>query len=221
LIRYETEKGSYERYFEIFHPMMPMINRTRFEHETSQSYPTIELQALSYAMGALAAFSVPEMQDHASFYHEQARNLIDLCERQESGDSLEDINMLQAYAILTLYELKQPNFARGYLTLNRAIKLVQILGLDSVKNKSGLYARWGLSKQRNHSIGPVEQEEKRRVFWTLFILDSFASLRSNISPAFTGVVSIRRAFELCVFPLTIPLDQCSASQFQRVSRLLG
>jgi hypothetical protein len=188
--------------------MMPMINRTRFEHETSQSYPTIELQALSYAMGALAAFSVPEMQDHASFYHEQARNLIDLCERQESGDSLEDINMLQAYAILTLYELKQPNFARGYLTLNRAIKLVQILGLDSVKNKSGLYARWGLSTQRNHSLG-------------LFILDSFASLRSNISPAFTGVVSIRRAFELCVFPLTIPLDQCSASQFQRVSRLLG
>lgn len=146
-------------------------------------------------MGALAAFSVPELQDYASFYHEQARNLIDLCERQESGDSLENTNILQAYVILTLYELKQPNFARAYLTLGRAIKLVQILGLDNAKTDSG-YARWGLSKQSSHSISPTEQEEKRRVFWSLFIFDSFASLRSNICPTFTGVVSARRAFQL-------------------------
>lgn len=147
-------------------------------------------------MGALAAFSVPELQDHASFYHEQARNLIDLCERQESGDSLENINILQAYVILTLYELKQPNFARAYLTLGRAIKLIQILGLDKVESDPGMYARWGLSKQPSHSISPAEQEERRRVFWSLFIFDSFASIRSNICPTFTGVVSIRRAFRL-------------------------
>lgn len=149
------------------------------------------MQALSYAMGALAASSVPELQDYASFYHEQARNLIDLCERQESGDSLGNISFLEAYVILTLYELNQPNFARAYLTLGRAIKLVQILGLDSVKSKLGS-ARWGLSKEPNHSISLAEQEERRRVFWSLFILDSFASLRSNISPTFTGVVSTRR-----------------------------
>ncbi|KAL9473531.1 hypothetical protein ACSS6W_007911 [Trichoderma asperelloides] len=179
----------YERYFEIFHPIIPIINRTRFEHELSQPGPTVELQALCYAMGALAAFSVPELQDYASFYHEQARNLIDLCERQESGDSLENTNILQAYVILTLYELKQPNFARAYLTLGRAIKLVQILGLDNAKTDSG-YARWGLSKQSSHSISPTEQEEKRRVFWSLFIFDSFASLRSNICPTFTGVNNV-------------------------------
>lgn len=168
-----------------------MINRTRFEHELSQPYPTGELQALSYAMGALAAFSVPELQDLAALYHEQARNLIDLCERQDGGDSLGNINFLEAYVILILYELNQPNFARAYLTLGRAIKLVQILGLDSVKSKSEFNARWGLSKEPNHSVSPAEQEERRRVFWSLFILDSFASLRSNISPTFTGAVSAR------------------------------
>lgn len=183
--------------------MMPIIDRTRFEHEVSQSCPTLELQTLSYAMGALAAFSVPELHDYANLYHEQARNLIDLCERQESGDSLGNINFLEAYVILTLYELNQPNFARAYLTLGRAIRLVQILGLDSVKSKPGMYARWGLSKQPNHSISPAEQEERRRVFWSLFIFDSFASLRSTISPVFTGVVSIRWAFLLCLFRLTI------------------
>ncbi|PON25361.1 fungal specific transcription factor domain-containing protein [Trichoderma gamsii] len=179
----------YERYFEVFHPIIPIINRSRFEHEISLPYPTSELQALSYAMGALAASSVPELQDYASFYHEQARNLIDLCERQESGDSLGNISFLEAYVILTLYELNQPNFARAYLTLGRAIKLVQILGLDSVKSKLGS-ARWGFSKEPNHSISLAEQEERRRVFWSLFILDSFASLRSSISPTFTGVINI-------------------------------
>lgn len=189
----KLNKGSYERYFEIFHPIIPIINRTRFEHEISQPCPTAEVQTLSYAMGALAAFSVPELQDHASFYHEQARSLIDLCERQESGDSLENINILQAFVILTLYELKQPNFARAYLTLGRAVKLAQILGLDNVKSGSGMYTTWGLSKQPNRSINPAEQEERRRVFWSLFIFDSFTSIRSNISPTFTGVVSIKRA----------------------------
>ncbi|EHK47206.1 uncharacterized protein TrAtP1_010137 [Trichoderma atroviride] len=184
-----TLQKLYERYFEVFHPVIPIIDRSRFEHEVSQPYPTSELQALSYAMGALAAFSIPELQDHAIFYHEQARNLIDLCERQESGVSLENINILEAYVILTLYELNQPNFARAYLTLGRAIKLVQILGLDNVKSKPG-YARWGLSKQPNHSISPAEQEERRRVFWSLFIFDSFASIRSNISPTFTGVINV-------------------------------
>ncbi|KAK1240134.1 hypothetical protein MKX08_007576 [Trichoderma sp. CBMAI-0020] len=179
--------GSYERYFEVFHPIIPIVNRTRFEHEVSQPYPTSELQALSYAMGALAAFSVSELQDHAIFYHEQARNVIDFCERQESGVSLENINILEAYVILTLYELNQPNFARAYLTLGRAIKLVQILGLDNVKSKPGMHARWGLSNQPTHFISLAEQEERRRVFWSLFIFDSFASLRSNIRPTFTEV----------------------------------
>ncbi|KAL7918089.1 fungal-specific transcription factor domain-containing protein [Trichoderma austrokoningii] len=185
-----TLQKLYKRYFDVFHPLIPIINRGRFELEISQSCPTLELQALSYAMAALTAFSVPELQNCAKFYHEQARNLIDLCERQEGGDSLGNINILQAYAIVTFYELRRPNFARAYLTLGRAIRLVQILGLDNKKSNSGMNARWGLSKQPSHSTSPAEQEEKRRVFWILFIFDSFASLRSNISPAFTGIINV-------------------------------
>ncbi|RFU73860.1 transcriptional regulatory [Trichoderma arundinaceum] len=183
-------QGLYDRYFEVFHPIIPIINRTRFQHEVSQPSPSVEVQALSYAIGALTAFSVPELQYYVDHYYEQARNLLDLCERQESGDSLSNINIMQACVVLTLYELKQPNFARAWLTLGRAIRLAKMVGLDSVDNESGISVQWGLRKQLIYPISPADQEERRRVFWSLFIFDSFASLRVNAGPAFDGTVNI-------------------------------
>ncbi|KAH6603965.1 hypothetical protein Trco_007411 [Trichoderma cornu-damae] len=183
-------QGLYDRYFEIFHPIIPIVNRTRFQHEVSQPSPSVEVQALSYAMGALAAFSVPELQYYVDHYYEQARNLLDICERQDSGDSLSNINIMQACVVLTLYELKQPNFARAWLSLGRAIRLAKMVGLDSVENDSGASTQWGLRRQLIHPINPADQEERRRVFWSLFIFDSFASLRVNSGPAFDGAVNV-------------------------------
>lgn len=181
--------NSYDRYFEVFHPIIPIINRTRFQHEISQPSPSVEVQALSYAIGTLAAFSVPELRYYVDHYYEQVRNLLDICERQESGDSLGNINIMQAYVVLTFYELKHPNFARAWLTLGRAIKLSKMMGLDSVETDSSMSAQWGLRKQLIHPISPTDQEERRRVFWSLFVFDSFASLRVSDGPAFDGAVS--------------------------------
>lgn len=153
-------------------------------------------------MGALAAFSAPELQFYVDHYYQQARNLLDLCERQDSGDSLNNINILQACVVLTLYELKQPNFARAWLTLGRAIRLAKMMGLDKAENDSGLSMQWGLrNNQLIHPVNPAEQEERRRVFWSLFIFDSFAGLRMNSSPAFGGKVSIYCAFQSTVLTL--------------------
>lgn len=189
--RREADMNSYDRYFEVFHPIIPIINRTRFQHEMSQPSPSVEVQALSYAIGTLTAFSVPELHYYVDHYYEQARNLMDICERQDSGDSLSNINIMQAYVILTLYELKQPNFARAWLTLGRAIRLSKMMGLDTVETDSSMGTQWGLRKQLIHPISSADQEERRRVFWSLFIFDSFASLRVSGGPAFDGDVSTR------------------------------
>ncbi|KAL5084591.1 hypothetical protein Trisim1_011593 [Trichoderma cf. simile WF8] len=184
-------QGLYDRYFEVFHPIIPIINRTRFQHEMSQPSPSVEVQALSYAIGTLTAFSVPELHYYVDHYYEQARNLMDICERQDSGDSLSNINIMQAYVILTLYELKQPNFARAWLTLGRAIRLSKMMGLDTVETDSSMGTQWGLRKQLIHPISSADQEERRRVFWSLFIFDSFASLRVSGGPAFDGDVNVQ------------------------------
>ncbi|KAL7929930.1 fungal-specific transcription factor domain-containing protein [Trichoderma chlorosporum] len=183
-------QGLYDRYFEVFHPIIPIINRSRFQQELSQPSLSIEVQALSYAIGTLAAFSVPELQYYVDHYYEQARNLIDVCERQESGESLHNINIMQACVVLTLYELKQPNFARAWLTLGRAIRLSKMMGLDNIETNSSMSAQWGLRKQLLHPISAADQEERRRVFWSLFIFDSFASLRVSTGPTFDGAVNV-------------------------------
>ncbi|KAL6861998.1 fungal-specific transcription factor domain-containing protein [Trichoderma novae-zelandiae] len=183
-------QGLYDRYFDVFHPMIPIINRSRFQHEISQPSPSVEVQALSYAIGTLTAFSVPELQYYVDHYYEQARNLLDICERQESGDSLSSINIMQASVVLTLYELKQPNFARAWLSLGRAIRLSKMMGLDSEESDSSMSSQWGLRKPLVQRSSPADQEERRRVFWSLFIFDSFASLRVSAGPAFDGAINV-------------------------------
>lgn len=177
-------KYSYDRFFDVFLPIMPMLSRTRFETEISQVSPTIGTQALSYAIAALGSFSVPELRCYVERCYENSRCLLDMCERQESGESLASINTLQACILLTLYEFKQPNFARAWMTLGRAIRLAKMMGLDQADGHANMAAQWGLRAQLPRPINPVDAEEWRRTFWVLYVFDGFSSLRTDSGSAF-------------------------------------
>ncbi|KAH8896137.1 hypothetical protein GQ53DRAFT_713853 [Thozetella sp. PMI_491] len=170
----------HDRYFDVFHPLMPMISRRRFDIEISQPSPSIEVRALSSAMAALSSFSIPALRFHVNKYHDQCRTFLDLCERQETGESLANIYTLQALTLLTLYEFKQPNFARAWLTLGRAIRLVKLMGLGySDAGSSSQGARWGPRLRLPPPSSPAEAEERRRTFWVLYIFDAFSTTQSN------------------------------------------
>lgn len=68
-----------------------MVDRIRFEAELPQPSPPIQVQALSYAIGALGAFTVPELRCHVEKCYHQSRILLDQCERQESSESCRSI----------------------------------------------------------------------------------------------------------------------------------
>ena len=152
-----------------------MVDHALFEAEISQPSPSIQVRALSYAIGALGAFSVPELRCHVERCYQQSRILLDLCERQDTGEALTSINTVQACTLLTLYELKQPNFGRAWMSLGRAIRLGKMMGLDQADGHSGMAARWFPSTQPIPPLSPAEAEERRRTFWVLYILDAFAS----------------------------------------------
>ncbi|PHH63673.1 hypothetical protein CDD82_1852 [Ophiocordyceps australis] len=190
-------QGLYDRYFEIFHPMIPIINRTRFQAELSQPFASTEVQALAHAIGALGAFSVPDLRCYVDRCYEEARNLLDVCERQENGQALGNVNVLQACALLTLYEFKRPNFARAWMTLGRAIRLAKMMGFDG-GNGAGqpcIVTPWGAPMQLSVSPGAGDVEERRRTFWVLYVFDAFSSLRTNTGLSFSQPV---RSFCLCV-----------------------
>lgn len=186
-----TNMSSYKRYFDIFHPAMPVIDRTRFLAETSQTFPPVEVQVLSYAVACLGAISIPGLNDYADKYYNHARHLLEMCEQQDNGMSLTSLNTLQAYALLTLFEFKKPNFARAWMTLGRATRLAKILGLEEVdchSPKSEGWQEWGSPARLPAASSPGDIEERRRTFWLLYTLDAFAALKINSSPAFSGPV---------------------------------
>ncbi|KAL2067812.1 hypothetical protein VTL71DRAFT_15908 [Oculimacula yallundae] len=96
-------------------------------------------------------------------------------ERGDTGEALSSINTIQACALLTLYELKQPYFGRAWMSLGRAIRLGKMMGLEKENGNSGLPAQWFPFNQRKSPPSPSEAEERRRTFWVLYILDALAS----------------------------------------------
>ncbi|KAK7739633.1 hypothetical protein SLS53_005600 [Cytospora paraplurivora] len=123
-----------------------MVNRARFQAEAAAFSPPINIQALSYAVAALGALTSTECVSARDKCYNQARELLDLCERQDSDGMLVSINTLQTCVLLALYEFKSPNFARLWMTLGRAISLCKMMGLDMLDaDRSGNSA--GLFKQ--------------------------------------------------------------------------
>ena len=179
-------------FFDIVDPILGrMVDRARFQAEAAVFSPPINIQALSHTMAALGALSSNEYASVREMHYNQARELLDLCERQDSGGMLVSINTLQTCVLLALYEFKSPNFARLWMTLGRAIRLSKMMGLDMLDAEpSGVSARLPkqpaqLPFQLPAASSPVELEERRRTFWILYIFDVSAATRSpSAIPAF-------------------------------------
>lgn len=171
-------------YFEIFDPVMPIVNQTRFYAALAQQPDSIHVRALSHALGALGALAKPGLAHIAKTSHIEARNLLDMCEREEGDAMFGNINSLQACILLTFYELKQPNFARAWMTLGRAIRLSKIMGLPWMDTEAGVPALYlGPFTPLPSASVPAETEERRRTFWQLYILEAFTGMRTNwVSP---------------------------------------
>lgn len=174
-------------FFDVFYPTLPFINRVRFQAELAQSPDSTPLQALSHAIGALGALGSTELASALEPCYNQARTLLELCERQENGVTLIDINTLQTYVLLSVYEFKQPNLARAWITLGRAVRLAKIMCLDkdTIPVDSDLFI-----PHLPPCLDPAQAEERRRTFWQIYILDTYAGMKTKSSPTLNSQTSV-------------------------------
>lgn len=178
-----TDYSSHASFFDVFDSVMPIVNQSRFQAEMAQPSYTIEVHALSHAIGALGALTMPELAFAHEKCYNQARNLLDMCERQESGGTLININTLQTCVLLTFYEFRRTNFARAWMTLGRAIRLGKMMSLDRIDEASPKAEDSGLRVPLPTASNPAELEERRRTFWLLYVFDAFAGIKTNSVPA--------------------------------------
>ena len=164
---------------------MPNINPSRFYNELTHSPESLHIQALSNAIATVGALADPELTYAIEACYTQARNFLDACERQDNGEALGSINMLQACVLLCFYELKHPNFPRAWLTLGRAIRMSKIMGLEKMDADPTIAAvRQPVFAPATSVLDTTELEERRRTFWQLYVLDGLAGMRENSVPAF-------------------------------------
>ena len=173
----------------MFGPILPIINQSRFYSEVVQCSGSVATLALSYAVAALGALAASDVEFNFAQEHcyNQARELLDVCERQESDGILSNINILQTCVLLTFFEFKRPNFARSWMTLGRAIRLCKMMGLDWIDDHENGSQNAGMRIQLAPATSPAELEERRRTFWLLYTFDIFAAIKLETSTTFDSI----------------------------------
>lgn len=161
-----------DSYFAHIHLLMPMVDEDQFRHcylySIRNDSPWLGLLNMVFALGALAG-STCDDEEHIAYY-QRARKHIDA-----EGFGSGSLFVLQALGLLSgyyLHWLNRPNEANGIMgaTLRMA-------------SAHGLHREYG-NTQRNGNITIVAGHEvpveiKRRTWWSLYCLDSWASISTG------------------------------------------
>lgn len=153
------------RYFEDIHTWMPIVSKYRFYNHLMN--PLLEhrsdLTILLFCM-RLISWSAVEHADgdkpRTRAYLAAKRLLVDA----ESAGIL-TLQILQAILLVTIYEIGHGIYPAAYITIGTCARYGTALGIDRQK----------LSDSGSPSLTEVEQEERRRVWWAIVILDRFGN----------------------------------------------
>ena len=165
-----------ESYFSRVHPLMPMVDEDCFWntylYRTRSDGPWLGLMNMVFALGSLAA-STCSNEEHLVYFH-RARHHIDL-EIYTGGNIL----IVQALGLLGgyyLHWLNRPNEANT--VMGAAFRTATTLGLHREYSEA--------STQQHASSVPSEL--RRRTWWTLVLLDTWANMTTG-RPSFGRISS--------------------------------
>ncbi|VUC26382.1 unnamed protein product [Clonostachys rosea] len=172
----------HQKYFSILFHAWPFLSRERFEKELvfQPNWPPI--LALSHAT-ALYATTVSQSHQHLQQRcYKAARRYIEMSEMDDNESSLANLNLFQALVFVIRYEITSQPLTRAWMTLGRAIRLSKMLKLHKIDSyESEMTPPIDLEVRLPPPADEMELEERRRSFWSLYILESYASTRTGIA----------------------------------------
>lgn len=148
------------------------MQRRRFFNWSSSSRLTPGQTCLKLAMWTVAASLSSQYTRTAKGLYLQTRRELEELELNSFGLDPVDLEQVQAWALVSLYEFLQMFYRRGWLSLGRACRLIQPLGLYKIDCEHNI-----LAEAMEHS--PTETEERRRTFWMVYCVDRLVSIRNN------------------------------------------
>ncbi|CAN9407444.1 unnamed protein product [Alternaria sp. RS040] len=171
-------------YFSRVHPWIPMIHQARFLQRFSIEQQRRKLSVVIQAMILAASKFVSGSQGG---HVEQARRWV-VCTAMETL-SLES---LQALTILAFDDIGNGQASKAWAVIGSMTRTVEYMGLAQEQEDSELHPFCQAYACLENTGDWTEEEERRRVFWNVFLLDRFCSVTMGWSTSLTSDDVFRR-----------------------------
>ncbi|XXH04793.1 homeodomain super [Hypoxylon texense] len=154
--------------------IVPVIHPSRYLHAFYSAPHMKPPMCLRYAIWALAAHGHPKYSPYHDVFYRRARQYADSDEMKGYGEHFITVGHAQAWCIIATYEAKSMMFTRAAMSCSRGVRLVQMMGLHRLD---------GAGEEISPTLLPphdwAELEERRRVFWGIFCIDSHCSISTG------------------------------------------
>ncbi|KAF4987102.1 hypothetical protein FDECE_15585 [Fusarium decemcellulare] len=155
-------------YFNKLQADSPMIHEANYIaslYKPAHMQPPMCLQYAVLAAGASASSTFTHL---AEAFYERARQYLQANEMKNDSDQI-SLAHVQAWVLVSHFEAHHLWFSRASMSIARAIRLGQILGLHRLDGTNVA----GLTLPPATDFG--EEEERRKTFWVMFITDRITS----------------------------------------------
>ncbi|KAK0644429.1 fungal-specific transcription factor domain-containing protein [Cercophora newfieldiana] len=172
-------------YFDEFYSLMPILNKNHFFSHIQENSSAPQVRALSYAVALIGTMVSPGHKHLENACLAVVRTCAEECERDEDMLMMLSLDFFQALLFLVRFELTQRSILRAWVTLGRAVRLANMLGLHADNAGAGTRASSSdvdLDSRLPPASNPVCRERRIRSFWTLYICETYASHRAKLSP---------------------------------------
>lgn len=123
-------------------------------------------------MWALTTCASAQYQELRERLHAHARLVLEGMDYDESSSASPSVEQAQAWILITHYEFCYMNPQRAWITMGRAIRVIQLLRLHELDRQT---------------IAPIDQsaedwnilEDQRRTFWGAYTLDLYVNFCNN------------------------------------------
>ncbi|KAJ9606103.1 hypothetical protein H2200_009064 [Cladophialophora chaetospira] len=220
----EVQDDLFRLFFNNVYLYMPAIHPKRFLARAQLS-PSSNLRpppCLLYAMWALAASTTESYRPVQDVFYQRARKYAELDEMKSLGQLVCTVAHIQTWALLCLYESFNMFLVRSFLSERKAAALCIAAGLHKLD---------GVGLATSQFLGPAEDwtdlEERRRIFWCIFMHDRFLCAGSGFTPAFdeqdiqTDLPSPEDAYENGTFARGMKLSEAMTPAGARNVSVLG